>query len=103
MSWGRPARSGLTRSTSRSSSGRTFELGRLDQEQPLQLGQLLVILLGLALPDDGAHAPNERFHLPTLWQGSDTLVWFLAEAAQLERLAALPISRSAGWRAARRE
>ena len=38
-----------------------------------------VILLGLALPDDGAHAPNERFHLPTLWSGIDTLVWLLAE------------------------
>jgi acetylornithine deacetylase/succinyl-diaminopimelate desuccinylase-like protein len=59
-----------------------------------------VILLGLALPDDGAHAPNERFHLPNLWQGIDTLVWFLLEAAQLGRLAALPMSRSAGLRAA---
>jgi hypothetical protein len=38
-----------------------------------------VVLLGLALPDDGAHAPNERFHLPTLWSGIDTLVWLLAE------------------------
>jgi acetylornithine deacetylase/succinyl-diaminopimelate desuccinylase-like protein len=41
-----------------------------------------VVLLGLALPDDGAHAPNERFHLPTLWQGIDTLVWLLAELAR---------------------
>jgi acetylornithine deacetylase/succinyl-diaminopimelate desuccinylase-like protein len=39
-----------------------------------------VILLGLALPDDGAHAPNERLHLPNLWQGIDTLIWFLLEA-----------------------
>jgi acetylornithine deacetylase/succinyl-diaminopimelate desuccinylase-like protein len=59
-----------------------------------------VILLGLALPDDRAHAPNERFHLPNLWQGIDTLVWFLLEAAQLERPAALPTSRGAGLRAA---
>jgi hypothetical protein len=43
-----------------------------------------IVLLGLALPDDRAHAPNERFHLPNLWQGIDTLVWFLLEAAELE-------------------
>jgi acetylornithine deacetylase/succinyl-diaminopimelate desuccinylase-like protein len=42
-----------------------------------------VVLLGLALPDDGAHAPNERLHLPTFWQGIDTLVWFLMEVARL--------------------
>jgi acetylornithine deacetylase/succinyl-diaminopimelate desuccinylase-like protein len=42
-----------------------------------------VVLLGLALPDDGAHAPNERLHLPTLWQGIDTLIWFLLEVARL--------------------
>jgi acetylornithine deacetylase/succinyl-diaminopimelate desuccinylase-like protein len=42
-----------------------------------------VVLLGLALPDDGAHAPNERLHMPTLWQGTDTLIWLLAEAAHL--------------------
>ena len=40
-----------------------------------------VVLLGLALPDDRAHAPNERLHLPTLWQGIDTLIWFLLEVA----------------------
>ena len=55
-----------------------------------------VVLLGLALPDDGAHAPNERFHLPTLWSGIDTLVWLLAElgacdghARQVSRRASL--------------
>lgn len=42
-----------------------------------------VVLLGLALPDDGAHAPNERFHIPTLWRGIDTLVWLLAELARI--------------------
>jgi acetylornithine deacetylase/succinyl-diaminopimelate desuccinylase-like protein len=41
-----------------------------------------VVLLGLALPNDGAHAPNERFHIPTLWRGVDTLVWLLAELAR---------------------
>jgi acetylornithine deacetylase/succinyl-diaminopimelate desuccinylase-like protein len=43
-----------------------------------------VVLLGLALPDDGAHAPNERFHLPTLWCGIDTLVWLLAELGECD-------------------
>jgi acetylornithine deacetylase/succinyl-diaminopimelate desuccinylase-like protein len=43
-----------------------------------------VVLLGLALPDDRAHAPNERFHLPNLWRGIDTLIWFLLRVAQLE-------------------
>jgi acetylornithine deacetylase/succinyl-diaminopimelate desuccinylase-like protein len=37
------------------------------------------VLLGFALPDDRAHAPNERFHLPTLWRGVETCIWFLHE------------------------
>jgi acetylornithine deacetylase/succinyl-diaminopimelate desuccinylase-like protein len=41
-----------------------------------------VILLGLALPDDRAHAPNERFHLPNLWAGIATSAYFLAELAR---------------------
>jgi acetylornithine deacetylase/succinyl-diaminopimelate desuccinylase-like protein len=49
-----------------------------------------VILLGLALPDDRAHAPNERLHLPNLWQGIDTLIWFLLEAARLSPAASAP-------------
>jgi acetylornithine deacetylase/succinyl-diaminopimelate desuccinylase-like protein len=43
-----------------------------------------VVLLGLALPDDRAHAPNERFHLPNLWQGIDTIIWYLQETARPE-------------------
>jgi acetylornithine deacetylase/succinyl-diaminopimelate desuccinylase-like protein len=46
--------------------------------------EIPVVLLGLALPDDQAHAPNERFHLPTLWQGIDASIWFLLEAGRLE-------------------
>jgi acetylornithine deacetylase/succinyl-diaminopimelate desuccinylase-like protein len=37
-----------------------------------------VVLLGLGLPDDRVHAPNEKFHLPNLWRGTETLIWFLA-------------------------
>ena len=43
---GRPARSGLSRSPLRSSSGQHVVLGGLDQPQPLQLGQPLGLLRG---------------------------------------------------------
>ena len=46
-----------------------------------------VVLLGLGLPDDRTHAPNERFHLPNLWRGIDTSIWFLLQAQQLNTLA----------------
>jgi acetylornithine deacetylase/succinyl-diaminopimelate desuccinylase-like protein len=49
--------------------------------------RLPVALLGLALPDDGMHAPNERTHLPTLQQGVETLVWFLDELARMPAVA----------------
>jgi acetylornithine deacetylase/succinyl-diaminopimelate desuccinylase-like protein len=55
-----------------------------------------VVLLGLALPDDRAHAPNERLYLPNLWQGIDTLIWFLREAAHLSPQAMPEESRRYG-------
>ena len=58
-------------------SGGTIPVVRLVQEI---LGAPTV-LLGLALPDDQMHAPNERFHLPNLWRGTETLIWFLHEVA----------------------
>ncbi len=36
------------------------------------------VLLGLTLPDAQIHAPNERFHLPTFYQGVEAAIWFLA-------------------------
>jgi len=48
-----------------------------------------IVLLGLGLPDDRTHAPNERFHLPNLWQGIDTSIRFLLEAQQLSTLGPL--------------
>ena len=33
----------------------------------------------VALPDDGAHAPNEKFHLPTFARAIQTSIGFLAE------------------------
>jgi acetylornithine deacetylase/succinyl-diaminopimelate desuccinylase-like protein len=37
------------------------------------------VLLGLALPDDGMHAPNERFLLENFLRGIETSIRFLAE------------------------
>jgi acetylornithine deacetylase/succinyl-diaminopimelate desuccinylase-like protein len=38
------------------------------------------ILFGFGLPDDGHHAPNERFHLPNFFKGIETVVRFIEEA-----------------------
>ncbi|MGH8899122.1 MAG: M20/M25/M40 family metallo-hydrolase [Egibacteraceae bacterium] len=37
------------------------------------------VLLGFGLPDDGAHAANERLHLPTFFRVVETVVRFLEE------------------------
>jgi acetylornithine deacetylase/succinyl-diaminopimelate desuccinylase-like protein len=58
-------------------SGGTIPMVRLVQDI---LGAPTV-LLGLALPDDRMHAPNERFHLPNLWRGTEACIWFLHEVA----------------------
>ena len=44
------------------------------------LGQALgapVVLMGLARPRDGMHAPDERMHLPTLFRGIEASIRFL--------------------------
>lgn len=46
------------------------------------------LLLGLALPDDHAHGPNEKMHLPTFFRGIDMSI------ALLEELAAQPARRA---------
>ena len=53
-----------------------------------------VVLLGLTLPQDQAHAPNEHFHLPNLWHGLDTIIWLLLEAQQLQ------LKSHGGWSSA---
>jgi acetylornithine deacetylase/succinyl-diaminopimelate desuccinylase-like protein len=35
------------------------------------------VLMGFALPDDRIHAPNEKFHLPNLYKGIETCIWFM--------------------------
>ena len=42
-----------------------------------------VVLMGFALPDDGMHAPNEKFHLPQLIRGIATVIAFYAEVSKL--------------------
>lgn len=40
------------------------------------------VLMGFGLPDDGIHAPNERFYLPNFDRGIAASIWFLAEVAR---------------------
>jgi acetylornithine deacetylase/succinyl-diaminopimelate desuccinylase-like protein len=35
-----------------------------------------VVMMGLGLPDDNVHAPNERFHLPTFFRGIEALIHY---------------------------
>ena len=41
------------------------------------------VLMGFALPDDGMHAPNEKFHLPNFHRGIATSIWFLGAVSVL--------------------
>jgi acetylornithine deacetylase/succinyl-diaminopimelate desuccinylase-like protein len=40
-----------------------------------------VVLMGFGLLDDNAHAPNEKFHLPTFYRAIDTLIHYYAGLA----------------------
>jgi acetylornithine deacetylase/succinyl-diaminopimelate desuccinylase-like protein len=35
------------------------------------------VLTGFGLPDDNLHAPNEKIHLPTFFNGIDTFIRYL--------------------------
>jgi acetylornithine deacetylase/succinyl-diaminopimelate desuccinylase-like protein len=43
------------------------------------------VLMGLALPDDGMHGPNERFRIATFLKGITASVWFLNEVGRLNQ------------------
>ena len=36
------------------------------------------VMMGLGLPDDNIHAPNEKFHIPNFYRGIESLVRFLS-------------------------
>jgi acetylornithine deacetylase/succinyl-diaminopimelate desuccinylase-like protein len=40
------------------------------------------IMMGISLPDDNLHAPNEKFHLPNFDRGIETYIRFLYELAR---------------------
>ena len=40
-----------------------------------------VILMGFGLPNDNAHAPNEKIHLPNFYRGICTAVYFMEQLA----------------------
>src|SRR5262249_18514410 len=44
---------------------------------------LPTVLMGFALPDDRAHAPNEKFPLPNYRRGIATCIHFLAALAEI--------------------
>ena len=36
------------------------------------------VLMGLGLPDDNIHAPNEKFHIPNFYKGIESVLRFLS-------------------------
>ncbi|MBN1835431.1 MAG: dipeptidase [Spirochaetales bacterium] len=48
----------------------------------LELLGMQSLLTGFALPDDNAHSPNERLHLPTWRRGSEAVLHFLYNFAE---------------------
>jgi acetylornithine deacetylase/succinyl-diaminopimelate desuccinylase-like protein len=35
------------------------------------------VMMGLGLPDDNLHAPNEKFHIPNFYRGIEAIVRFM--------------------------
>jgi acetylornithine deacetylase/succinyl-diaminopimelate desuccinylase-like protein len=79
-------------------SGGTIPVVNMLQEQ---LG-IPTVLLGFALPDDRAHGPNEKFHLPTFFKAITTSIAFLAECGARLRPRSEPSRHGAGTRKAAR-
>lgn len=38
------------------------------------------VMMGFGLPDDGLHAPNEKFHIPNFYRGIESVIRFFEEA-----------------------
>ncbi|MBV9762166.1 MAG: dipeptidase [Acidobacteriaceae bacterium] len=44
--------------------------------------EIPTVLMGFALPGDRMHAPNEKFHLPNFYKGTETCIHFLHEMSK---------------------
>ena len=42
------------------------------------------VMMGFGLPDDGLHAPNEKFHIANFHRGIESLIEFFEEAGSQE-------------------
>ncbi len=38
-------------------------------------------MMGLGLPDDNLHAPNEKFHIPNFYRGIESIINFFHRLA----------------------
>ena len=44
-----------------------------------------IALIGFGIPDDGVHAPNEKYHLPNFYRGIETLIHYILILSQMQR------------------
>jgi acetylornithine deacetylase/succinyl-diaminopimelate desuccinylase-like protein len=47
--------------------------------------EIPTVLMGLALPDDRMHGPNEKMYLPNFHRGIAASIWFMAALSQMRR------------------
>jgi acetylornithine deacetylase/succinyl-diaminopimelate desuccinylase-like protein len=40
--------------------------------------KLPTVMMGMGLPDDNLHAPNEKFHIPNFYRGIESLIRFFS-------------------------
>lgn len=45
-----------------------------------------VVMMGFGLPDDNAHAPNEKFSVPLFYRGMETVIHYLARLPEAMRV-----------------
>ena len=40
------------------------------------------VMMGLGLPDDNLHAPNEKFHIPNFYRGIESICLFFEKLGE---------------------
>jgi acetylornithine deacetylase/succinyl-diaminopimelate desuccinylase-like protein len=40
------------------------------------------VMMGMGLPDDNLHAPNEKFHIPNFYRGIEAIIRFFTIVAE---------------------